>query len=393
MKKLIIAILVIILVLTSVACSKSSTTEKDTIHSGQTSVSSSRPTTSTSPTNVPAPEIILQIPPAEYEAGATSPSPPTVISAITSSTDRLVVRAGNIDIVVEDVQVAIEDITQLAESMQGFVVNSTTWRSGNALYGTISIRVPADSYNTALKIIRDTAIEVNSENTSASDVTEEYIDLQAKLSNLEATEQQLLKIMEQATTVESILKVQSQLSATRSEIERTKGSIQYIERTAAMSLLQIQLQQAKLYVEITVRKAVVQARESVYFYAEISGGFSPFSYEWDFGDGSTSTNPEPAHSYKSPGDYTISLKVTDDRGNIATATRDNYINVLAGWEAGNTVQSAWNGLSIFGQVLLNILIWLGIFSPIWIIGGAIGFYFWWRNRKRKATQKSPPVIQ
>jgi len=324
-------------------------------------------------------------------SASTSARPPEVINTTTSATDRMIIRSGNIDIVVEDVQVAIDDITQLAESMQGFVVTSMTWRSGNALFGTISIRVPADSYNSMLKIIRDTAIEVNSENTSASDVTEEYIDLKAKLSNLEATEKQLLLIMEKATTVEDILKVQSQLSATRSEIERIKGSIQYIERTSAMSLLQIELQQAKLYTEITVDKAVVLAREPVYFHAEISGGFSPFSYEWDFGDGATSTNPNPSHSYKSAGDYTIKLKVTDDHSNTATATRDNYINVLAGWDAGNTVQSAWNGLAIFGQVLLNILIWLGIFSPIWIIGGGIGFYFWQRNRKKKSALKEPPA--
>jgi PKD repeat protein len=394
MKRIIIGIIIVALVLTTVACSsKTETIGEERVNSYSLGLDSSKPTYSGSTGTIvptPPPQITLEIPPDEGVVVQSSPS--EITSTTTSTTDRLVVRTGNIDIVVEDVQVTIDDITQLAESMQGFVVSSTTWRSGNALYGSISIRVPADSYNSVLKIIRDTAIEVNSENTSASDVTEQYIDLQAKLSNLEATEQQLLKIMEQATTVESILKVQSQLSATRSEIERTKGSIQYLERTAAMSLLQIQLQQAKLYAEITVNKAVVQARDSVYFYAEISGGFSPFSYEWDFGDGSTSTNPEPAHSYKSPGDYTISLKVTDDRGNTVTATRDNYINVLAGWDVGNTVQSAWNGLSIFGQVLLNILIWLGIFSPVWIIGGGIAFYFWWRNRKRKATQKNSPAL-
>jgi PKD repeat protein len=389
MKKLLIGLLVIVLILTSVACSKSSSREESpssyTISMSEPLGSGKRQTTT------PAPEIILEIPPAEHDTGVTYQTPPIVTSTITSATDRMIIRSGNIDIVVEDVQVAIDDITQLAESMQGFVVTSMTWRSGNALFGTISIRVPADSYNSVLKIIRDTAIEVNSENTSASDVTEEYIDLKAKLSNLEATEKQLLLIMEKATTVEDILKVQSQLSATRSEIERTKGSIQYIERTSAMSLLQIELQQAKLYTEITVDKAVVLAREPVYFHAEISGGFSPFSYEWDFGDGSTSTNPNPSHSYKSAGDYTIKLKVTDDHSNTATATRDNYINVLAGWDAGNTVQSAWNGLAIFGQVLLNILIWLGIFSPIWIIGGGIGFYFWQRNRKKKSALKEPPA--
>jgi len=385
MKRILIGIIILVLVFTTVACA-SKTTETAESESNYTySVDSAKPMYpgSVIVQQTPPPEITLDIPTGE---GAVEPTPPTVIDTTTSTTDRMIIRTGNIDIVVEDVQVAIEDIAQLAESMQGFVVNSTTWRQGNALYGNISIRVPADSYNSALRIIRDSAVEVNSENTASRDVTEEYVDLQAKLKNLEATEQQLLKIMEQATTVESILKVQSQLTETRSQIESLKGSIQYIERTTAMSLIQVQLQQAKLYAEITVRKAVVQAGEPVYFYAEISGGFTPFSYEWDFGDDATSTNPNPVHSYSSPGDYTINLKVTDDRGNTATATRDNYVNVIAGWEAGNTVHSAWSGLKVFGQVLLNILIWIGIFSPIWIIVGGIAFYFWWRRKKNKAAK-------
>ena len=410
MKKIVIGIIIIALVFTSIACSKSSTNGQS---SYTYSVDDSRQTYSGSTgSEQPPPEITLTVPPSEvsssypmpweslYSSNESTEPAPVIIEqspppdlTTTASTDRLIVRTGNIDIVVEDVQTTIDNITQLAESTGGFVVNSLTWRSGNALQGSISIRVPADSYNNVLKIIRDAAIEVNSENTSASDVTEQYIDLQAKLSNLEATEKQLLLVLEKANTVEDILKVQSQLSATRSEIERIKGSIQYLERTAAMSLLQIKLQQSKLFAEIFVKKAVVQTREAVYFYAEISGGFSPFSFEWDFGDGATSTNPNPVHSYKSSGDYTISLKVTDDRGNTTTATRENYINVLAGWEAGNTVQSAWNGLAVFGQVLLNILIWIGIFSPVWIIIGGIVFYFWWRNRKRKAAQKNQPVVQ
>jgi len=384
MKKIAIGIVILTLILTSVACSKTATKDESSSYNGTTypSTSSGRGTSVPAPeitVGTPPPQITLEIPP----GGVTGESSSTVNSA-TPVLDRMIIRSGNIDIVVEDVQAAIEDITNLADSMQGFVVTSTTWRSGNALFGSISIRVPAESFNNVLRTIRETAIEVNSENTSASDVTEQYIDLQAKLSNLEATEKQLLVILEKATTVEDILKVQSQLSATRSEIERTKGSIQYIERTAAMSFLQIDLQQAKLYAEISVDRAVVQARESIYFRAEVSGGFSPFSYEWDFGDGATSTNPNPVHSYKSTGDYTIKLKVTDDKGNTAEATRENYINVLSGWSAGNTVQTAWNGLAVFGQVLTNIFIWLGIFSPVWIIGGGIGFYFWRKNRKHRA---------
>jgi hypothetical protein len=303
-----------------------------------------------------------------------------------ATTDRMIIRTGSMSIIIEDVQTAIDYITNLANTLDGFVVSSNTWQVSNSLRGTISIRIPAGSYNNVIRIIRDMAVEVNSENTSAADFTEQYTDLQAQLTTLKATEQQLLAIMAKAVTVEETLQVQSQLTSIQTQIASLEGSIKYIENNAAMSLLTIDLQQSKLAIEITTSGSVVKAREPVYFYANISGGFTPYSYQWDFGDGTTSTNASPSHSYKNPGDYTIKLTVTDDRGNTSTETRENYVNVLTGWSAGNTAGNAWNGLAVFGQVLVNILIWVGYFSIVWIPAGVIIFLVVRRNKKRRAAQ-------
>ncbi|HUT68936.1 MAG TPA: PKD domain-containing protein, partial [Dehalococcoidales bacterium] len=120
----------------------------------------------------------------------------------------------------------------------------------------------------------------------------------------------------------------------------------------------------------------------IQFYPDVSGGFAPYSYEWDFGDGTTSTEEVPTHAYKSDGTYTVKLKVTDDRGNKAPYERADYITVLPGWSAGNIGSGAWNGLVGFGRVLANIVIWLGIFSPVWIVIGVILYFAWWRKRKK-----------
>jgi hypothetical protein len=58
--------------------------------------------------------------------------------------------------------------------------------------------------------------------------------------------------------------------------------------------------------------------------------------------------------------------------------------VIAGWKAGNTATSAWNGLVGFGHILANIFIWMGYFSPLWIVIGVIVYFAWWRKRKKKA---------
>jgi len=297
------------------------------------------------------------------------------------ATERMIVRTGDISLVVEDVPVAIDRITGMADGFEGYVVSSSVWKEGERLVGHIAIRVSAEHFDDAIRVLREMAVDVTSESTSSKDVTEEYVDLSAKLQNLEATEEQLLRLMEKAETVDDILAVQRELSKIRGDIEQTKGRMQYLERTSATSLLEIRLEQSKLDVELYTNKARVKVGEDVEFYTRIAGGFLPYSYEWDFGDGNISTSEAPTRAYKSTGSYTISLTVTDDRGNTDTEIRIEHITVLPGWSAGSITSGAWNGLVTFGHVLADIFIWVGIFSPVWIVIGGIAYWWWRRSRK------------
>jgi hypothetical protein len=306
--------------------------------------------------------------------GATTDS-----SGESSSPDiqRMIVRTSNITLMVSDVATALDKIAKLAEDSQGFVVSSNQWKDNGALLGTITIRVPAGEFDNAMSTLRGMADEVTSENTSAQDVTEEYTDLNSTLTNLQATEAQLLEIMKKAVTVDDILAVQNQLTNIQGQIETTKGRMKYLEQTSATSLISVSLTQSKLTVNLTASNGrVVRSGDNVYFAATISGGFEPYNYKWDFGD------ETPSHVYNSTGKFTVSLTVTDDKGNTATDTRTDYITVQSGWDVGNVARAAWAGLKAFSHVLVNILIWLGFFSPVWLIGGGIWYWIWRRNKKK-----------
>jgi hypothetical protein len=299
--------------------------------------------------------------------------------------ERMIVRTGNMQLVVEDVRASIDKINELAETLEGFVVSSSSWREGERLVGFISVRVPVEDFTVALNALRGMAAEVISETTSSRDVTEEYVDLSARLRNLQATEEQLLRLMEKAEEVEDILQVQRELSRVSGEIEQLQGRIQFLERTSETSLIEVRLEQSKLEVKFSADRTTAKDGERVHFGAQVAGGISPYSYEWDFGDGDTSTSAASAHTYRSPGTYTVTLTVTDDRGNADTETRQDYIDILPGWSAGSIAGGAWNGLVTFGQVLADILIWVAVFSPVWIAVGAVVFFL--RRRRRRQREQ------
>jgi PKD repeat protein len=191
--------------------------------------------------------------------------------------------------------------------------------------------------------------------------------------------------MAKATTVEDILAVQTQLTGVESQIEQIEGTMQYLEKTSATSLINISLSQAALDATFTASAVNARTGDEIQFYPDIGGGFTPYSYQWDFGDGQTSTDESPTHAYAKPGQFTITLKVTDDRANTVTETRDNYIKITqGGWSAGGVASGIWGGMVWLGRALVTAAIALGIFSPVIIVIGVI-VWLLLRRRKTKAN--------
>jgi hypothetical protein len=159
----------------------------------------------------------------------------------TTDTERMIVRTGNMSLVVEDITQAVEDISQMSTALDGYVVSSSIYGEEEDMRGWISFRVPDDKFETALTQLRDMAVRVESESTSSEDVTEEYIDLEARLGNAKATEAQYLALLDKAVDVEDILSIYNYLSQIRYDIEQIKGRMQYLEKTTSTSLIDVSL--------------------------------------------------------------------------------------------------------------------------------------------------------
>ncbi len=104
----------------------------------------------------------------------------------------------------------------------------------------MTIRIPKDSFQLIVLEIGSYG-ELLDERTTSEDITEQYIDLKARLNNLQKQETRLYEILEMAKTVEEILEVEKELTRIRSEIERLQGQINYLERNVEMSLISVGL--------------------------------------------------------------------------------------------------------------------------------------------------------
>ena len=109
-------------------------------------------------------------------------------------------------------------------------------------YATISLGVPVEQFEEVQRRVRAIALRVQKESASGKDVSDEYVDLQSRVTNLEATAARIRDFLKQANTVEESLKVNAQLSEIEDQTEQVKGRMNYLKDRAAYSTLTLTLE-------------------------------------------------------------------------------------------------------------------------------------------------------
>ena len=207
------------------------------------------------------PEFAYQSAPSVENYGGEAPIPLSDVAAEESAVasgqgggnaaqvERLVIQNANVSIVVADVEGQMKNIEIMAEQMGGFVVSSNLYQSSTyqglsntyieVPEGQIQIRVPAEKLDEALAKIKEDVVEVQNETRSGQDVTAEYVDLKSRLVNLQAAEEQMNQIMQDATETEDVVNIFNQLVYYREQIELVKGQMKYYEEAAALSSVSV----------------------------------------------------------------------------------------------------------------------------------------------------------
>ncbi len=158
--------------------------------------------------------------------------------------EQRVIKNGSLSLIVESIPETLTSISATAEQHKGFTQNANAGeRQDGVKYGSAIIRVPTENFNAAMADLKALAIHVREESVSADDVTEQYTDLQARLSAAKEEERAYLRLLDRAGSVADLLQVQRELSNVRARIESLQGQIQYLENQTDYSTISVSLEE------------------------------------------------------------------------------------------------------------------------------------------------------
>ncbi|MCM3676476.1 DUF4349 domain-containing protein [Peribacillus simplex] len=163
--------------------------------------------------------------------------------------ERKVIHQAQLELKVKNLEKAQMKIENKVGEYGGYVVESNVYREDEELVeGTITVRVPEAHFQDFLADSEGEASEVVGRNVTGQDVTEQYVDLKARLKSKRAVEERLLAFMKDAEKTEDLLEISSDLAVVQEEIEQLTGQMKYLENQTSYSTVTIKLSQDRIVV-------------------------------------------------------------------------------------------------------------------------------------------------
>lgn len=175
-------------------------------------------------------------------AGDAEQTPPP---AGAPAVQRKLVKTVDLELRVRDTEATAAALRGLAEAEGGYLAAMNATRRSDLLYYSLTLRVPVERLEQTVARAKEGVDRVEREAIRSEDVTERYVDLEARLRTLRATEDELRQLLaesrERSRNVEEIMAVYRQLTEIRSQIEQIQGQLQSLGMLAALSTLNVEL--------------------------------------------------------------------------------------------------------------------------------------------------------
>ncbi len=173
-------------------------------------------------------------------AGQAKAAPSETLETLArSATERYLIRDATVTMEVKDSRKAVEAMSRAARSLGGYVGDTTEELDAlNVRTITVQLRVPAGRFDDLMKAIEKEGT-VLTRHVGIQDVTEEYVDVEAKLRNLKRTEERLLAHLSKSGKLADTLAVERELSRVRMEIEQYEGRMRFLKHSVQFSTVTV----------------------------------------------------------------------------------------------------------------------------------------------------------
>lgn len=150
--------------------------------------------------------------------------------------ERKIISTAHLQLEVDNVPFTVNKITNITQQQGGFISGSSVSGYEERKNGQVTVRVPQKNFYAAVEQIEALGI-VKSKDLQGQDVTEEYIDINARLGNLKKQEERLQEILKMANTVKDVLEIERELNRVRGEIESLTAKLNYFDKSIEMSTI------------------------------------------------------------------------------------------------------------------------------------------------------------
>ena len=153
--------------------------------------------------------------------------------------ERKLIKNGSLSFETYDLEKTRKKIFEAIKKYKGYTSSDNEYTASNRISNTISIRVPAKEFDNFLLEVSKGVERFDSKNININDVTEQFVDTEARLKTKKKLEVKYLELLKKAKTVREILDVERQLANVRSEIESKEGRLKYLQSQVSFSTLTV----------------------------------------------------------------------------------------------------------------------------------------------------------
>jgi hypothetical protein len=169
--------------------------------------------------------------------GDASSTPPK--EATKQSQERKLIKNGTLSFETNDIEKTRKEIEKLYKEFNGYLASENHFNYGERLQHEQEIRIPSQNFDPFVQKIEKLGTKIESRHISTQDVTEEFIDVEARLKTKKDLEARYLDLLKLAKTVEDMLSIESQLGNVRAEIESMEGRLNFLNNQVAFSTIKI----------------------------------------------------------------------------------------------------------------------------------------------------------